>query len=126
MMSTEQDTRRWVPIGLAGLAGTACLATCAIPLLLTTGVLSGAGWAIAGQRMPGIAVSLTALAALASWRTTRHHTRPTASAGSKTSPGNPSNASPQPTPSPRTVSSRQLHDAQGINAGPLIWRCQAA
>ena len=65
MMSTEQDTRRRVPTGLAGLAGTACLATCAIPLLLNVGVLSGAGWAVAGQWMPGLAVSLTALAALA-------------------------------------------------------------
>jgi hypothetical protein len=57
--------RRLVSAGLTGLAGTACLACCAIPLLLAVGVLSGAGWAIAGQWMPGIALSLVALAALA-------------------------------------------------------------
>ena len=89
MMSTMPDVRRWVPTGLAGLAGTACLATCAIPLLLTAGVLSGAGWAVTGQWMPGIAVALTGLAALAWWRTTRHRARPTAGAGSENKPRQP-------------------------------------
>jgi mercuric ion transport protein len=63
--------RRLVSAGLTGLAGTACLACCAIPLLLAAGVLGGAGWVIAGQWMPGVAVSLVALATLAWWRTAR-------------------------------------------------------
>jgi mercuric ion transport protein len=46
-----------------------------VPALLTAGVLSGAGWAIAGQWMPSIAVSLVALAALAWWRATRRSHR---------------------------------------------------
>jgi hypothetical protein len=67
-----------------GLAGTACVACCAIPLLLAAGVLSGAGWAIAGQWMPGIAPSLVALAALAWWRTTtRRHPHRSGCAGSE-------------------------------------------
>jgi len=68
--------RRVVSTGLTALAGTACAACCLIPLLLTAGMLSGAGWAIAGQWMPGIAVSLAALAALAWWRTTHHTHQP--------------------------------------------------
>ena len=56
------------------LAGTACLACCTIPLLLAAGVLTGAGWALAGQWMPGVALSLVALAALAWWRTARKPT----------------------------------------------------
>ena len=67
--------RRAVPAGLTGLAGTACVACCVVPMLLTAGPLGGAGWAIARRWMPGIAVSLVALAALAWWRTTRHRDR---------------------------------------------------
>ena len=71
MIRAVPGVRRVVSAGLTGLAGTACVACCLIPLLLTAGVLSGAGWAIAGRWMPGIAVSLVALAALAWWRATR-------------------------------------------------------
>ena len=67
--------RRVVSAGLTGLAGTACLACCAVPALLAAGVVSGAGWTIAGRWVPGIAVSLVALAALAWWRATRHRHR---------------------------------------------------
>ena len=74
MTRTMPGVRQLLSTGLTGLAGTACLACCAIPLLLAAGVLSGAGWAIAGQWMPGIALSLIALAALAWWRTTGHRT----------------------------------------------------
>jgi hypothetical protein len=63
------------PVVSTGLAGTACVACCAIPLLLTIGVLSGAGWAIAGQWMPGVALSLVALTVLAWWRTSRRMDR---------------------------------------------------
>jgi len=81
-MRTVPGARRLMSVGLTGLAGTACLACCAIPLLLAAGVLSGAGWAIAGQWMPGIAISLVALAALAWWRTTRRRTHRSDCAGS--------------------------------------------
>ena len=73
--------RRVVSAGLTGLAGTACLACCAVPALLAAEVLGGAGWAIAGRWMPGIAVSLVALATLAWWRTTRHRHRSNCAGG---------------------------------------------
>ncbi len=56
-----------LPSGLTGLAGLVCAACCALPLLLTAGVLSGAGWAAAGAGMPGIAVALAAPAGAAWW-----------------------------------------------------------
>ncbi|MFG2042988.1 hypothetical protein [Dactylosporangium sp. NPDC048998] len=71
MTRTMPAARRVLSTTLTALAGTACVACCTVPLLLAAGVLSGAGWAAAGQWMPGIAVSLVALAALAWWRTTR-------------------------------------------------------
>ena len=71
MTRVAPAARRVLSAGLTGLAGTACAACCLIPLLLAAGVLSGAGWTLAGQSMPGIAVSLVALAALVWWRTTR-------------------------------------------------------
>jgi mercuric ion transport protein len=42
-----------------------------IPLLLAAGVLGGAGWAVAGRVMPGVAVVLAAVAGLAWWRVAR-------------------------------------------------------
>ncbi|MGW4941841.1 hypothetical protein ACWEOZ_09655 [Actinoplanes sp. NPDC004185] len=67
--------RRLLPPGLTGLAALACAACCAIPLLLTAGVLSGATWAVAVSWMPGIAAVLTVLAVAAWWRTTRQRHR---------------------------------------------------
>ena len=64
-------TRRLLPSGLTGLAALACAACCAIPLLLTAGVLTGATWAVAVSWLPGTAAVLTALAAAAWWRTTK-------------------------------------------------------
>ena len=52
MTRTMLSVRRVLSAGLTGLAGTACLACCAVPALLAAGVLSGAGWAIAGRWMP--------------------------------------------------------------------------
>ena len=52
--------------GLGGLTGLACALCCAIPLLLAAGVL-GAGWAFLGQVMPGVALALAGLTALAFW-----------------------------------------------------------
>jgi mercuric ion transport protein len=63
--------RRVLPTGLASLAGLACAACCAIPLMLAGGGLSAAGWAAAGTWIPGIAVALAALAGLAWWRARR-------------------------------------------------------
>jgi hypothetical protein len=59
--------RRSLPTSLGGLAGLACALCCAIPLLLTAGVLGGAGWALLGQILPGIAVALAAATVLAWW-----------------------------------------------------------
>jgi mercuric ion transport protein len=71
-MPTLVDRARAVlPSGLTGMAGLACAACCAIPVLLAAGVLSGAGWAAAGAWMPGIAVALIALAAGAWWWVSR-------------------------------------------------------
>ncbi|HZM79476.1 MAG TPA: hypothetical protein VFC19_27410 [Candidatus Limnocylindrales bacterium] len=59
--------RRLLPSSLGGLTGLACVLCCAIPLLLAAGVLGGAGWAFLGQILPGIAIALAALTALAFW-----------------------------------------------------------
>ncbi|MEU8001445.1 hypothetical protein AB0B66_09830 [Catellatospora sp. NPDC049111] len=63
--------RAILPSGLGGLTGLACVLCCAIPLLLAAGIVGGAGWAALGQVMPGIAVALAALTALAWWRSSR-------------------------------------------------------
>ncbi|HWG99599.1 MAG TPA: hypothetical protein VNV66_09800 [Pilimelia sp.] len=75
-MPTPADRiRRLLPPGLTGLAGVACAACCAIPLLLAAGVLSGAGWAAAGSWLPGVAVVLAAVAGTAWWWTHRRRHR---------------------------------------------------
>jgi hypothetical protein len=66
--------RQVLPTGATGLAGVACVACCLIPVLLAVGVLSGAGWVIAGHLMPGIAAALVAMTALVWWWATRHRT----------------------------------------------------
>lgn len=69
--------RRMLPAGLGSLAGVACAACCAIPLLLAAGALGGSGWAAAGRLMPGVAVCLATLAGLAWWWGYRRRTRAT-------------------------------------------------
>lgn len=59
--------KKLLPRGLGGLTGLACALCCAIPLLLALGVLGGAGWALLGQLMPGVALALAGLTALAFW-----------------------------------------------------------
>ena len=59
--------RRLLPSSLGGLTGLACALCCAIPLLPAAGLLGGAGWAFLGQILPGIALALAALTALAFW-----------------------------------------------------------
>jgi hypothetical protein len=65
-MSAERACarRRVIPRGPASLAGMACIACCVIPALLSAGILAGSAWAGLGRVMPGIAVTVTALAGL--------------------------------------------------------------
>jgi len=71
MPTLADRARRVLPSSLSSLAGVACAACCAIPVLLAAGVLSGAGWAAAGAWMPGIAIVLTGLA-IGAWWWARH------------------------------------------------------
>jgi protein-S-isoprenylcysteine O-methyltransferase Ste14 len=75
MPTVVERVRRLLPAGLTGLAGTACAACCVIPLLLAAGVLSGAGWALAGAWMPGVAVVLAVFAGTAWWWARRRQHR---------------------------------------------------
>jgi mercuric ion transport protein len=75
MPTLADRVRRVLPSGLAGLAGLARAACCAIPLLLAAGAVSGAGWVMAGAWMPGIAVTLAAFAGAAWWRARRRRHR---------------------------------------------------
>jgi mercuric ion transport protein len=75
MSKTVERVRRVLPSGLTGLTAVACAACCVIPLLLTAGVLSGAGWAAAGAWLPGIAVALAALTGGAWWWAARRRHR---------------------------------------------------
>jgi protein-S-isoprenylcysteine O-methyltransferase Ste14 len=75
MPTLVDRTRKLLPSSLASLAGVACAACCVIPLLLGAGVLSDAGWAVAGSWMPGVAVVLAALAGAAWWWTSRRRHR---------------------------------------------------
>ena len=59
--------RRLLPASLGGLTGLACALCCAVPLLLAAGIVGGAGWALLGEILPGIAVALAAVTALAWW-----------------------------------------------------------
>lgn len=73
-MTTVSDrTRRRRPTALAGLGAIACVACCALPLLLAAGALSGAGWAITGRWLPALAVLLIASVAVLWWFFRRHH-----------------------------------------------------
>lgn len=67
MPTLADRARRVLPSSLTSLAGLACAACCAIPVLLGAGVLSGAGWAAAGAWMPRIAIVLAAVAGAAWW-----------------------------------------------------------
>jgi mercuric ion transport protein len=67
--------RRVLPGSLGWLTGLVCALCCAIPFLLAAGILGGAGWALAGRVMPGIAVALAALTALTWWWAKRRPSR---------------------------------------------------
>lgn len=51
--------------GIGVLAGIACVACCALPVLITAGVLSGASATFLAEKMPIIAIVLAVLAVLA-------------------------------------------------------------
>lgn len=74
--------RRLLPASLGGLTGLACALCCAIPLLLTAGILGGAGWAVLGQILPGIAIALFAATALTWWWAKRRPAHATGCSGS--------------------------------------------
>jgi len=75
MPSLADRARRLLPSGLTGLAGIACAACCVIPILLATGILSGAGWAAAGSWLPGITIVLAVAAGGAWWWVSRRRHR---------------------------------------------------
>jgi hypothetical protein len=75
MPALADRVRRLLPSGLTGLAAIGCAACCAIPALLAAGALSGAGWAVAGDWMPGVPIVLAVAAGGAWWwRSRRQHT----------------------------------------------------
>ncbi|MGC5009274.1 hypothetical protein ACLQ2R_00770 [Streptosporangium sp. DT93] len=66
-MSTSTDPERrerLLPAGLTGLAALACTVCCALPVLLTAGVIGGAGAVALTGVMPTVAVILAGMAAL--------------------------------------------------------------
>ncbi|MET7714741.1 hypothetical protein [Streptomyces sp. NPDC005407] len=54
------------PKALAGLAGLACVACCALPVLITAGVIGAGASAFVGW-LPAIAIALAALAGAMWW-----------------------------------------------------------
>lgn len=79
--------------GLGILAGTACVACCALPVLITAGVLSGTGAAFLADKMPIIAVVLAVAAAGAFAVAARRKSRPNGcgdSCGTRTGAGSDS------------------------------------
>ena len=80
-----------MPKALAGMAGLACLVCCLVPVLLTAGVLGGAGWIALGQWMPAIALALAVAAAALFWVAARRRRRPI-SCGPGCSCGGPTSA----------------------------------
>ena len=67
--------RRVLRGGLGGLSAVACALCCLVPILLTAGVIGGAGWAVVGRVLPGATVALIALTGAAWWwasRSRRH------------------------------------------------------
>ena len=67
-----------------GLAALACAACCAIPLLITAGVLTGAGAAILERALVAVAAGLAVLALGMWWLHRRHQVQRAATAGHAT------------------------------------------
>ncbi|MFK0142822.1 hypothetical protein [Streptomyces murinus] len=67
MSDPAADSRpQRTPKALAGLAALACVACCALPVLITAGVLGAGAGAVVGW-LPGLAVVLAVLAAGTWW-----------------------------------------------------------
>ena len=64
-----------------GLAALACAACCALPLLITAGVLTGAGAAMVQKTLLAVAAGLAVLALGMWWLHRRRSARRTAAAG---------------------------------------------
>ena len=86
-LTNPAGTRRRLPTVLAGLAAAACVACCALPLLLAAGALSGVGWGITGQWLPALAVLLIASAGVLWWTSRRRRHRDGCSVGAGCSCG---------------------------------------
>lgn len=74
-MSSKGGTR------LGVLAGAACVACCALPLMIGAGMLSGGAAALLADTMPLIAAALAVAAVAAFVLATRRKTRPAGCAG---------------------------------------------
>ncbi|MFI0451856.1 hypothetical protein [Actinomadura sp. 6N118] len=67
--------------GLGVLAGAACVACCALPVLIGTGVLSGGAAALLADKLPLVAIALAVAAAAVLLLAARRTTRRTSCAG---------------------------------------------
>lgn len=67
MPSVRDRVRTAVPAGLAALGIAGCVLCCALPLLLTAGVVTGSAAAFLADRVPPAAVGLLAVAAFGWW-----------------------------------------------------------
>ncbi|NYH55131.1 mercuric ion transport protein [Nocardiopsis arvandica] len=71
MADPAADPRpRLAPKALAGLAAVACVACCALPVLITAGVVGSGAGAVMGW-LPALAMASGVLAA-GTWRLSRH------------------------------------------------------
>ncbi len=86
-VTDRASARRRLPTVLAGLAAVACVACCALPLLLAAEALSGVGWGITGQWLPALAVLLIASAGVLWWTSRRRRHRDGCSGGAGCSCG---------------------------------------
>ena len=67
MTSVSDRTRGRLPTTLVGLGAVACVACCALPLLLAASALSGASSVITGRWLPAVAGLLIASVAALWW-----------------------------------------------------------
>lgn len=75
MPDPAADPRRRTPKTLGGLAALACVACCALPVLITAGVVGAGAGAVVGW-LPAIAVVLAVLAAGTWWLGQRRRSHP--------------------------------------------------
>lgn len=80
---TPATARNRPPAGLAWIAGIACVACCAIPMLIAAGLLGGADWTSIAAGLPMFAVLIGTLAASAWWWAARPRTATTQSCSAR-------------------------------------------